>query len=119
VRGAAAGGYRALEADLRLLARRARLVIDIPDEGSDDGRREAGTHAPAPPLGLTEREVEVLRLVAAGLTNREIGERLFISPKTASVHVSAILGKLGVDGRLEAALVAQQLGLVDGDPVRP
>jgi DNA-binding CsgD family transcriptional regulator/tetratricopeptide (TPR) repeat protein len=119
IRAAAAGGYRALEADLRLLARRARLVIDAPADGQDDAAREPGPEAPAPPLGLTEREVEVLRLVAAGLTNREIGERLYISPKTASVHVSAILGKLGVDGRLEAALVAQQLGLVDGTPVRP
>ena len=118
VRIAAASGYLALEGDLRLLARRARLAIDTRDDGSDGDGSGPGVPAHAAPLGLTEREAEVLRLVAAGLTNREIGERLFISPKTASVHVSAILGKLGVDGRLEAALVAQQLGLVDPDPVR-
>jgi DNA-binding CsgD family transcriptional regulator len=116
---AEAGGYRALESDLRLLARRARLVIETAGDGRGEVAHDPAPPAPAPPLGLTERETEVLRLVAAGLTNREIGERLFISPKTASVHVSAILGKLGVDGRLEAALVAQQLGLVDVDPVRP
>jgi DNA-binding NarL/FixJ family response regulator len=55
----------------------------------------------------------VLRLVAAGLTNRQIGERLFMSDKTASVHVSRILAKLGVSGRTEAAARASQLGMLD------
>jgi DNA-binding NarL/FixJ family response regulator len=50
-------------------------------------------------LGLTQRETEVLALVAAGRTNRQIGQELFITPKTASVHVSRILAKLGVAGR--------------------
>ncbi|HWV48810.1 MAG TPA: LuxR C-terminal-related transcriptional regulator, partial [Microbacterium sp.] len=54
---------------------------------------------------LTARERQVLELVAEGLSNRQIGERLFISTKTASVHVSAILRKLGVATRTEAALV--------------
>ena len=54
-------------------------------------------------LGLTRRERDVLRLVAAGRSNRQIAEELFISPKTASVHVSNILAKLGVSGRGEAA----------------
>ena len=54
---------------------------------------------------LTARERQVLELVAEGLSNRQIGERLFISTKTASVHVSAILRKLGVSTRTEAALV--------------
>ena len=58
------------------------------------------------PLGtLTSREREVLALVAEGLTNGEIGTRLFISTKTASVHVSAILAKLGAANRAEAASV--------------
>ncbi|WP_404437062.1 AAA family ATPase [Microbacterium aerolatum] len=57
-------------------------------------------------LELTAREQQVLDLVAEGLSNRQIGERLFISAKTASVHVSAILRKLGVATRTEAALVA-------------
>ena len=64
------------------------------------------------PFGLTERELEVLGLLAAGLGNREIADRLFISPKTASVHVSNIYGKLGVESRVAAATVAHDLGLV-------
>ena len=55
--------------------------------------------------GLTARELEVLSLVAAGQTNRQIGEQLFISEKTASVHVSNILAKLGAAGRGEAAVI--------------
>ncbi|WP_164861742.1 response regulator transcription factor, partial [Microbacterium sp. CPCC 204701] len=52
---------------------------------------------------LTPRERQVLELVAEGLTNAQIGRRLFISPKTASVHVSAILAKIGAANRAEAA----------------
>lgn len=58
---------------------------------------------------LTARERQVLDLIAEGLSNRQIGERLFISAKTASVHVSAILRKLGVSTRTEAAVAAQQI----------
>jgi DNA-binding CsgD family transcriptional regulator len=65
--------------------------------------------SPARSLGLTRRETEVLALVAAGRTNRQIGETLFITPKTAGVHVSRILAKLGVAGRGEAAAVAHRL----------
>jgi ATP/maltotriose-dependent transcriptional regulator MalT len=65
----------------------------------------------ATPFGLTDREVEVLRRVAAGRTNKQIAEELYISPKTASVHVSNILAKLGVAGRGEASAVAHQHGL--------
>lgn len=61
--------------------------------------------------GLTEREREVLELLVEGFTNREIAERLGISHKTASVHVSNILGKLEVENRTEAAAVAVRLGL--------
>ena len=67
---------------------------------------------PGEALGLTDREVEVLRLVALGRTNREIGRELFISVKTASVHVSNILRKVGVANRTEAAALAQRAGLV-------
>ncbi|WP_328521129.1 helix-turn-helix transcriptional regulator [Kribbella sp. NBC_00359] len=63
------------------------------------------------PAGLTSREVEVLQLVADGLTNAEIGARLFVSDKTVEHHVSRILGKLGVPNRREAAKTAQQLDL--------
>lgn len=68
--------------------------------------------APASAPDLTSREREVLELVAAGLTNGEIGRRLFISTKTVSVHVSNILAKLGAGSRTEAAAVARQRGLL-------
>ena len=68
--------------------------------------------------GLTAREVDVLRLLTEGLTNREIGEALFMSPKTASVHVSRILAKLGVKTRTEAARIAHQLGVVGDSSTR-
>ncbi len=61
-------------------------------------------------LGLTGRELEVLRLLGDGRTNRQIGEELFITPKTASVHVSRILMKLGVANRAEAAAAAHRMG---------
>ncbi|HEU4572753.1 MAG TPA: response regulator transcription factor [Candidatus Limnocylindrales bacterium] len=64
-------------------------------------------------FGLSPREREVLGLIAQGRTNREIGERLFISQKTVGVHVGNILAKLDVSGRVEAAAVAIRLGLTD------
>ncbi len=69
----------------------------------------AGTRRRSPAAGLTDRERQVLDLVAEGLTNGQIAERLFISRKTASVHVSAILRKLGVTSRTEAAVQAAHL----------
>ena len=69
--------------------------------------------AAAAPLGLTAREFEVLRLVADGRSNPEIAARLFISAKTASVHVSNILAKVGVASRGEAAAEAHRLRLFD------
>ena len=66
-------------------------------------------------FGLSAREREVLLLVAQGRTNREIGERLFISQKTVGVHVGNILSKLAVSGRVEAAAVAIRLGLTERD----
>ncbi len=67
--------------------------------------------ATAAGLGLTERELDVLRLVAEGATNASIGQALFISPKTVSVHVSHILDKLGVASRGEAAAAAHRHGV--------
>ena len=93
---------RPLLEQISRLARRAHVAIT--------GTSPAG---PAVPFGLTGRELEVLRLVAAGLGNREIAAELFISPKTASVHVSNILGKLGVASRGEAAATAHRLHLFD------
>jgi DNA-binding CsgD family transcriptional regulator/tetratricopeptide (TPR) repeat protein len=100
-------GARPLDTEVKALAQRARLHLAPP----------AGATAPAGPptsaaqLGLTPREVEVLALVAAGRSNRQIAQALFISPKTVSVHVSNILAKLGVAGRVEAAAIAHRLGL--------
>jgi len=73
----------------------------------------AGGRSEQDRLGLTGRELEVLRLVTAGQSNRAIAAALFISPKTASVHVSNILGKLGVATRTEAAARAHALHVFD------
>jgi ATP/maltotriose-dependent transcriptional regulator MalT len=96
-------GARPLAAEISALARRARLQLD-PTATAD-------VPALADQLGLTPREAEVLALVAAGRSNRQIAQALFISPKTASVHVSNILAKLGVATRTEAAAMAYQLGM--------
>ncbi|MFE4516081.1 AAA family ATPase [Kitasatospora sp. NPDC056783] len=81
--------------------------------------RTAAAKVPAPAAGdsfnLTPRERDVLRLLARGWTNRQIAEELYISPKTASVHVSNILGKLAVGGRGEAAALAHRLRLFPDD----
>ncbi|WP_424937187.1 MULTISPECIES: helix-turn-helix transcriptional regulator [Bacteria] len=75
------------------------------------GRADGETRSAGPdPSALTAREQQVLELIAEGLSNRQIGERLFISAKTASVHVSAILRKLGVATRTEAAVAASRRG---------
>ncbi|WP_399889361.1 AAA family ATPase [Streptomyces sp. BBFR51] len=98
-------GARPLSDAVGLLGRRARLTL-----GHSAGPATEPTD-PADALGLTGRERDVLRLVSDGRTNRQIAEELFISPKTASVHVSNILAKLGVSGRGEAAAVAHRLAL--------
>ncbi len=96
------------------LARRARLSL-TPATGTAAGAGAAPAVQPPPDelarFGLTEREREVLSLLAAGRSNPQIGQALFISTKTASVHVSNILAKLGVSGRVEAAAVAHRLGV--------
>ncbi|MFJ1565446.1 LuxR C-terminal-related transcriptional regulator [Streptomyces erythrochromogenes] len=101
-------GSRRLREDLALLSRRARIPLTADDTPPEAPEPEPD---PAEALGLTSREQDVLRLVAAGSTNRRIAEELFISPKTASVHVSNILAKLGVAGRGEAAALAHRLRL--------
>jgi len=108
-----ARGLRAdpLAGEVTALAARARLALDAP--------ADTATPTPAAPtdlaadLGLTAREREVLALIALGRTNRQIADELFISQSTAGVHVSNILGKLGVAGRGEAAAMAYRLGLVE------
>jgi DNA-binding NarL/FixJ family response regulator len=73
--------------------------------------------APESPEALTDREVDVLRLVAEGCANKEIARDLGIGEKTVKTHVSNILGKLGVASRTQAALYAVQIGLVTADQV--
>ena len=109
VRLARARGAKPLQEEIEALTRRARLPID--DEG---GRESQPTAAPTEleRLGLTARECEVLALVADGRSNSQIAEELFISRKTASVHVSNILSKLGVTTRVEAAALAHRRGLI-------
>jgi predicted ATPase/DNA-binding CsgD family transcriptional regulator len=75
-------------------------------------RRGPRASTRANPAGLTEREAEVLALVVRGLRNTEIAERLYLTPKTVSHHLSAIYAKLGVETRIEAAQAASQLGIV-------
>jgi DNA-binding CsgD family transcriptional regulator/tetratricopeptide (TPR) repeat protein len=112
-------GARPLADSAARLAQRTRLALNgtralaAGGAGSGNGTEDGTPHPedPARALGLTGRERDVLRLVSAGRTNRQIAEELFISPKTASVHVSNILAKLGVSGRGEAAAVAHRLGL--------
>jgi DNA-binding CsgD family transcriptional regulator len=90
-----------LRAALDDMARRLGLA---PQGGRDADARDAGAGALT---ALTPREREVLRLMSRGLSNRQIGEELFISQKTASVHVSNILAKLGAATRTEAAAIAR------------
>jgi DNA-binding CsgD family transcriptional regulator/tetratricopeptide (TPR) repeat protein len=101
-------GAGPLSTEIEALARRGRLKLVSSDGAKEE---EATIASPIDTFGLTPREVEVLRLVVEGKTNPEIAEELFISEKTASVHVSHILAKLGVSGRVEAAGVAHRLGL--------
>jgi DNA-binding NarL/FixJ family response regulator len=127
--GALALGARVLSDAVEALAARARVAlpppaavvepttsepdVESPDAtitpaggaAVDDGKRLREV------LGLSSREMEVLALVAAGLSNGEIAARLFITRKTAAVHVTHILDKLGVGNRVEAAVVAERAGL--------
>lgn len=102
-------GAQALRDNIDELARRTRVRLD-----------HETIAAPSAPyretLGLTGRELDVLRLVTAGRSNREIGAELFISPKTASVHVSNILAKLEVESRTAAAAAAHRLRFFEDKP---
>lgn len=104
----AADGHASLLAQVHLLAERARISLDV--------RVAAPATRPpadaAAPYGLTGRELAVLRLLSAGRTNAQIGAELYISPRTAGVHVSNILRKLGVAGRVQAAALAERAGLL-------
>jgi ATP/maltotriose-dependent transcriptional regulator MalT len=94
-------GARPLQTRLEAIARRARVPLDGADSAAVAADR----------LGLTRREREVLALLVSGRSNREIGEELFMAESTAGVHVSNIIGKLGVRRRHEAAVLAQRIGI--------
>jgi DNA-binding NarL/FixJ family response regulator len=121
---ALAGGVGAVRDRVIRVASAAGLTLDGGMGSGGSGRAGAGSGSPAGIAGgaasggeadaaataeLTARERQVLELIAEGLSNRQIGERLFISGKTASVHVSAILRKLGAATRTEAAYRAGAL----------
>jgi DNA-binding CsgD family transcriptional regulator len=103
-------GATLLRHEIEALAARGHVDLREPSPAVEPVGPAA---SPADELGLTPRELEVLGHVAIGRSNRQIARALFISEKTASVHVSNIIGKLGVSNRVEAAALAHRLGLVD------
>jgi DNA-binding CsgD family transcriptional regulator len=106
------GAYRtARRLGARVLARQAVDALAALGERPDRrlGRRAAAQHAHR---GLTRREVEVIRLVALGLTNREVARELFLSPRTVEMHVQNIVAKLDCRSRADAARRASELGLL-------
>jgi DNA-binding CsgD family transcriptional regulator/tetratricopeptide (TPR) repeat protein len=112
-------GARPLADAVAGIASRARIGLDLPlpVAGPAPDERAPGPVAAVEPrvaamaLGLSAREVEVLELVTAGYTNGQIADRLFITRKTAGVHVTHILDKLGVQNRVAAAMVGARVGL--------
>ena len=85
----------------------ARILAAMAENGDKTPAGQASLVEP-----LSEREIEVLRLVTAGLSNREIASQLFISTGTAKTHIHNLCGKLGVRNRTEAAMKAKELNLV-------
>jgi DNA-binding CsgD family transcriptional regulator len=109
-------GARPLLERIEILGRRARIRLAPETPAAQRG----ALNADGVLVSLTAREWEVLNLVAAGHTNREIGDQLFISEKTVSVHVTNAMNKLGALSRYDAAASAARLGLLptptDGHP---
>jgi DNA-binding CsgD family transcriptional regulator/tetratricopeptide (TPR) repeat protein len=126
VRGAHAAaadiGAKPLAGRFEALAQRARITLGAPEARLDPEELPGTAVESRSPgyvtlrkRGLSDREIEVLSLVAAGFSNGQIGKRLFISPKTASVHVTHILTKLDASTRTEAATIGVRLGLPELD----
>lgn len=105
---AAAEGMAPLSTAIAALARRTRVTLHPPG-----GTLPTSAAPPPVPYHLTDRERLVLRLIAQGRTNAQIGAELFMSPKTASVHVTNILRKLHATNRSQAAALAERAGLLD------
>jgi DNA-binding CsgD family transcriptional regulator len=112
-------GAGPLRTEIESLAARARVaLLKVGNVAADPAHASNGTAKPTSgpaavvdPFGLTRRERDVLALLSIGRTNRQIAAELFIAESTAGVHVSNILGKLGVASRTEAAGIAARLGL--------
>ncbi|HEV7689017.1 MAG TPA: LuxR family transcriptional regulator, partial [Acidimicrobiia bacterium] len=113
-------GAEPFRREIEALARRARLALSRPDDdpsadaaaAPSDGTALRSPAGAGPLDALTPRELDVLLLLADGRSNKEVAAALFISPKTASVHVSHILAKLGVRSRVQAVAVAHRVGVV-------
>ncbi|WP_380167957.1 AAA family ATPase [Jannaschia sp. R86511] len=115
-RTAADLGARPLAERVAALGRRAGVPVAPERDAGDGAAPGAGDEPGRPmPVGLTAREQDVLRLVAQGWTNRQVGAALFISEKTVSVHLSNVMAKLGASGRTEAVSLAHRAGLLAMD----
>jgi DNA-binding CsgD family transcriptional regulator/tetratricopeptide (TPR) repeat protein len=107
---------RAADEELRALAAWAAVGVvtaELRSLGERTTPREPRAATRGNPAGLTEREIEVLALVAIGMRNTQIAARLYLSPRTVDHHVSAVLRKLGANARSEAVAAAMRLGLID------
>ena len=115
---AGAIGYLLKDTDDEELRRAIRAAaagqVQLAPEAAARLMREV--RVPEAPPNLTDRETDVLRLVAAGLANKEIARRLAVGEETVKSHVSAILAKLGVQSRTQAALHAARLGITPLEP---
>jgi non-specific serine/threonine protein kinase len=106
-----AGREIALSEGIDFVVSLSPSLVAAPDQ-------EASSPTPAPephPDRLTDREVEVLRLIASGLTNAEAAERLFLSPRTVGTHLQRVYGKIGVSTRAAATKYAVERGLIDAN----
>jgi DNA-binding CsgD family transcriptional regulator/tetratricopeptide (TPR) repeat protein len=105
-------GASLLQREIEGLAGRSRIALDA-DEAEEAAMPPADAIGPGGRFKLTRREQDVLERLVSGHTNRDIASELFISEKTASVHISNIKSKLGANGRAEIAAIAVRLHLVD------